>query len=208
MAQVTSGLRAVLSSPIVYSAFQTLMGAKKGRISFVADHVRPFSGMAVLDVGCGPADILAYMPRVDYWGFDISEAYIDKARQTYGDRGRFCCKLLEPRDLEGLPQFDVVLAIGLLHHLDDADALEMLRMAHQALRPQGRLLTVDPCLTPDQNPIARFLVRSDRGQNVREKAGYEALAAGVFPMLNTTIRHQAWIPYTHCIMECTKGCAP
>ena len=204
MAQIINGVRAILSHPRVYSSFQLLMGGHKFRMNFASQLVRPFPGMAILDIGCGPADILAHMPSVGYWGFDISEAYIEKAQKTYENRGRFYCKLLEAQDLENLPKFDVVLAIGLLHHLDDAEACKVLQLAHQALRPQGRLLTVDPCLDSTQNPIARFLIRSDRGQNVRDKAGYESLAGKVFSSFSATVRHQAWIPYTHCIMECTK----
>lgn len=204
MAQTTNGVRAVLSHPRVYSSFQSLMGAHKFRTNFVSQFVRPFSGMAILDIGCGPADILAYLPIVNYWGFDISEGYIAQARNTFGTRGHFHCKQLQVDDLNGLPKFDVALSIGLLHHLDDPVALNVLLLAYQALKPGGRLLTVDPCLDPAQSSIARFLVRNDRGQNVREKSGYEALALGVFKAPKVEVRHQAWIPYTHCIMECEK----
>lgn len=204
MAQVTHGVRAILSHPLVYSAFQSLMGAHKFRTNFVAQFVRPFSGMAILDIGCGPADILAYLPNVEYWGFDISERYIERAGNAFGTRGHFRCKQLEVDDLDELPKFDVALAIGLLHHIDDQVALNVLQLADQALKPGGRLLTVDPCLDPSQSSIARFLVRHDRGQNVRDKGGYEALALSVFKAPNVVVRHQAWIPYTHCIMECQK----
>ncbi|MNV24770.1 hypothetical protein D3C71_1158440 [compost metagenome] len=98
----------------------------------------------------------------------------------------------------------MALAVGLLHHLDDPVALEVLRLAHQALKPGGRLLTVDPCLDPSQNAIARFLVRNDRGQNVRIRTAYENLAAQVFDNVKAEVSNQAWIPYTHCIMECTR----
>ncbi|MDO9224750.1 MAG: class I SAM-dependent methyltransferase [Pseudomonadota bacterium] len=204
MAQITNGVRAVLSHPLLYSSFQSLMGAHKFRTNFVAQFVRPFSGMAILDIGCGPADILAYLPDVDYWGFDISEQYIKKAEDVFGNRGHFHCEQLQANDLERLPKFDVVLAIGLLHHLDDAAALNVLQLAQQALKPFGRLLTVDPCLDRSQGAIARFLVQHDRGQNVRDKSGYEALALSVFNAPKAEMRHQAWIPYTHCIMECEK----
>ena len=203
MAQITTGLRAVLSSPIVYSSFQALMGAHRFRTNFTREFVRPSPGMRLLDIGCGPADILAYLPGVEYWGFDISPAYIAKAKDAFGDRGSFHCKHLEQADLQGLPRFDVVLAIGLLHHLDDPVAHEVLGLARAALKPGGRLLTVDPCLDPSQNPVARFLVRNDRGQNVRTREGYESLAAAVFGRVDAKVRHQAWIPYTHCIMECS-----
>ena len=45
--------------------------------------------MKVLDVGCGPANILAYLPPVDYTGVDLNEKHIAYAREAYGDRGRF-----------------------------------------------------------------------------------------------------------------------
>ena len=204
MAQITHGVRAILSHPFIYSSFQSLMGAHKARQSFVADFVKPFPGMKVLDIGCGPADILAYLSDVDYAGFDISEDYISQARQKFKKRGDFHCKQLEATDLESLPSFDVVFALGLLHHLDDAVAIGVMQLALKALKPGGRLLTIDPCLDPLQNPIAGFLVRRDRGQNVRDKAGYETLARAVFGFSRIEIRHKLWIPYTHCFMECTR----
>lgn len=205
MAQITSGVRAILSHPLVYSSFQALMGARRFRESFVACYVHPTAGMKLLDVGCGPADILAHLPGVEYWGYDISEAYIEKARRTYGARAQFHCQQLREADLAMLPKFDVVLAIGLLHHLDDPVALEVLRLGHAALRPGGRMLTVDPCLDPSQNTVSRLLVTHDRGQNVRTLAGYEELTKGIFRERQVTLRHQAWIPYTHCIMQCTRS---
>ena len=204
MSQITHGVHAILSNPAVYSAFQNLMGAHQGRLRFVENFIRPSTGMKVLDVGCGPADILDYLPNVDYWGYDISEAYIKRADARYGKRGKFHCQELQPADLGQMPSFDVVLAIGLLHHLDDAPAKNVLNLAWQALAPGGRLLTVDPCLDKTQNAIARFLVKNDRGQNVRTREEYTALANSVFDSPRVEVQHQKWIPYTHCFMECTR----
>jgi SAM-dependent methyltransferase len=204
MAQITNGVRSVLSHPLVYSAFQSLMGAHRSRTRFVQEFVRPFPGMKVLDVGCGPADILAYLPGVDYWGFDISPEYIARAQVRFGSRGRFASRLLLASDLVALPAFDVVLAMGVLHHLDDAVAGQVIQLAHHALAAGGRLLTIDPCLDPSQNPVARFLIRRDRGQNVRDRAGYAALAQSAFRQPRVEVRHTLWIPYTHCFLECCK----
>lgn len=204
MAQITHGVRAILSHPFIYTALQSMMGAHQARKRFVANFVKPFPGMKVLDVGCGPADILAYMPDVDYWGFDIDDDYIEQARKKFGARGKFHCKQLQTADLASLPSFDIVLAIGLFHHLDDAVAVEVMQLAAKALKPGGRLLTIDPCFEASQNPIARFLIRSDRGQNVRDKTGYAALADAVFESPRVEVRHTAWIPYTHCFMDCQK----
>lgn len=204
MAQITSGVRAIFSSPLIYSAFQNIMGAHDVRTTLVEEFVRPVSGCAVLDIGCGPADILAHLPDVDYCGFDISDAYIARANKRFGQRGRFFCQTLAQSDVEKMPKVDIVLALGLLHHLDDESAISVLRLASQALKPGGRLLTFDPCFDVEQNIVARFLVGIDRGQNVRTKAGYESIASAVFESPQLEVRHRAWIPYTHCFMECTR----
>lgn len=204
MAQITHGVRAILSHPLVYSTLQSLMGAHSSRKDFVANYVKPSPGMRVLDIGCGPADVLAYLPQVSYSGFDISQDYIDQARNRFGPRGEFHCRQLSVEDLESLLPFDVVFAIGLIHHLDDDEAVGVMQLASRALKPGGRLLTIDPCWDSSQNPVARMLIRGDRGQNVRDKAGYEALANAVFKAPRVEVRHKVWIPYTHCFMECQR----
>ena len=204
MAQITGGIHAVLSLPYVYTAFQSLMGARKGWVRLVDEFVRPVEGMSLLDIGCGPGDVLDYLPQVNYWGFDISEPYIEHATKKFGLKGRFHCKRLSIADLAEMPKFDVVLASGVLHHMDDELALDFLRMAYEALTPGGRLVTVDPCWVSRQNPIARFLIARDRGQNVRTEVGYGRLVATVFANTKITIRHKVWIPYTHCFMECVR----
>lgn len=202
--QITTGVRSILSHPAIYSMFQYLMGAKQGWTTFANNYLRPEKGDVILDIGCGPADILEYLPSVDYWGFDISEQYIARAKLKYGTNGKFYAKPLSINDLNNLPKFDLVIGCGLLHHVDDQLAREIFTLAHKALKPGGRFVTIDPCFTTDQSPIARFLISKDRGQHVRGQLAYQALAEGVFSELKVSIKHKLWIPYTHCIMECTK----
>ena len=59
MAQISTGVRAILSIPAVYSLLQKIMGAHKGRQILVRNYIQPYSGMKILDIGCGTADILA-----------------------------------------------------------------------------------------------------------------------------------------------------
>jgi 2-polyprenyl-3-methyl-5-hydroxy-6-metoxy-1,4-benzoquinol methylase len=188
----------------VYSLFQRMLGASQVRTWFVDEVLRPRTGMRMLDIGCGPADILDHLPAVDYQGYDISEDYIERARGKYGPRGEFHCGELTSTDVAAMPPFDVVLVLGVLHHLDDSGATALLRLASNALRPGGRVITMDPVLEPGQHPIARFLVKRDRGQNVRTRDGYSALACAVFESPIVTVRHKSGIPYTHCVMECTR----
>lgn len=204
MAQVTSGVRAVLSHPAVYETFQRIMGAKRGREWIARDLIRPFPEMRVLDLGCGPAQILGHLPGdVTYVGYDMSPDYIAAAKARFGARGTFRCRLLEEAEASTLEPFDLVMGIGVLHHLDDGTARKFMGLAKAALKPGGRVLTLDPCYAPGQNRIARFLISKDRGQNVRNEAGYRDLAEGTFESVTGAVTHQAWIPYTHWAMECS-----
>lgn len=205
MGQVTSGIRAVLSLPIVYDSLQRLMGASEVRRQLVDEFIRPHSGCRILDVGCGTAEILEFLPRdIEYWGYDISPDYIRAAKDRYGGRGHFNFGPLNEDAIASLPKFNIVLALGALHHLDDEEARRFFVLAHEALHPGGRVITIDPCLASGQNPIARYLIKKDRGQNVRESSAYALLARGVFSDVRGSLRHRHWIPYTHWIMECAK----
>jgi SAM-dependent methyltransferase len=203
MAQITSGIRAMLSSPVIYDALQNVMGAKKARHEFVNEFVKPEAHCRILDVGCGTAEILKYLPdSVEYWGYDISPEYIAAAKLEYGTRGNFICGLLDEAELAKLPKFDRVLGLGLLHHLNDDEAIAFFNLAKRALSTSGRVVTIDPCLAVGQNQIARFLILRDRGQNVRDAQSYVSLVQDSFKDVKGALRHRAWIPYTHWIMEC------
>ena len=203
MAQVTTGIRAMLSHPLVYEALQSLMRADKGRAGIVRDYVRPFPGMRILDLGCGTAEILGSLPTdITYVGYDMSPEYIAAAQKRFAGRGTFNCRLLEQAEVATLEPFDLVLGIGVLHHLDDATARQFMSVASAALKPGGRIYTVDPCYAPGQSPIARFLISRDRGQHVRDVEGYRALPRGLAAEVTGTLAHQAWIPYTRWHMEC------
>jgi len=209
MAQITSGIRAVLSSPRVYDVFQRLMGGHVGRTDFSAHVVRAHPGTRVLDIGCGTGDLLAYLPDgVEYHGWDISASYIEAARARFGSRGAFHSGLVSEADLAGLPPFDVVIASGVLHHLDDDEVRAFARLARRALAGHGRLATIDPVWAPGQHPIARALIARDRGQHVRTPEAYTALLRSVFPDVTGTLRHRRWVPYTHWMMEARQPAPP
>jgi ubiquinone/menaquinone biosynthesis C-methylase UbiE len=204
MSQITHGIRSILSVPIVYSFFQNLMGANKARAKLVSEIIKPKNGMNVLDIGCGPAEILDFLGNVNYWGFDISEAYINQAKAYYGTRAKFYCKYFSEQDVNMLEKIDVVIMIGVLHHLDDSEVFDLLNTIYDVLKIGGRLITLDACYIPNQNPIAKYIISKDRGQNIRKVDEYTNLMKIKFNQTYTTIRHQSWIPYTHCCMVSTK----
>ncbi len=195
-------LRSILSVPIVYTTFSWLVGGSSGRTLLVNEYIRPCCGDRVLDIGCGPGDLVAYLPSgVEYIGFDASSSYIAAAKKRFGKQATFICEQVSTANIK--QSFDIVLALGVLHHLDDAEALQLFSLAQSVLKPKGRLITLDGVYTNDQSSLARWIISKDRGQYVRTKENYVALAHQVFPNSKVSIRHNmSRIPYTHIIMEC------
>jgi cyclopropane fatty-acyl-phospholipid synthase-like methyltransferase len=204
MTQRTSGWRLPLSFPGIYGFCQNLLGGPQPWRKLVETYIRPENGLHILDLGCGPAAILEYLPEsVDYVGVDVSREYIDAARKKYGKRSTFHCMSIESLSNADLRGFDLVMGLGVLHHLGDKEAHNFFAAAAGALNMNGRCLTVEPCLVRGQHPIARLLIRMDRGQNVRASHEYAALAMSFFPNVIQHISHD-WlrVPYTHHMMEC------
>ena len=208
MAQKISGWRSVLSFPGIYRLSQNILGCSSSRYEFVKIYIRPKPSMRILDIGCGPASILKYLPEdINYVGVDLSSEYIQAAKERYGHRGQFYCLAVESIPEKFLGQFDLVMGLSVLHHLDDDQARSFFSMAAKAItqNDKGRCLTVDPCFVAGQHPIARILIRMDRGQNVRTAAEYSTLAKTAFSHVTHAIRHDRLrVPYTHHIMECRQ----
>ena len=200
-------MRSLLERPGVYSLFRRLVGRDSARSVYAREHLRLVPGQRVLDLGCGPGDILQFLPAVDYVGYDINPSYIERARRRFGARGKFLCAPLGPELEVGIQAFDVVIAHGVLHHLDDEAARALFRLARRVLKPGGRLVTFDGCYAAGQPALARLFRSLDRGRHVRGRDAYEALARSAFDEVKSFVRHDLIrIPYTHLIMEC--GTAP
>lgn len=196
--------RRILGIPMVYSLFRKFVGRDSVRRSYAEEYIRARPGQRVLDIGCGPGDMLNYLPKVEYVGFDMDRGYIEAARQRFGTRGTFFCEPVNEGVNVQPTSFDIVIAHGVLHHLDDDEAAALFRIAHTALKPGGRLLTFDGCYADGQGALARFFVSRDRGRHVRHANDYVALARTVFDDVKPSVRHNLIrIPYTHLIMECT-----
>jgi SAM-dependent methyltransferase len=201
--EVSTGLRAVLSHPSIYELWSRLVGGVRARTKIVAEHVRPAPGDEILDLGCGPGELLAHIPAdVQYTGVDLNPLYIARARERYGARAVFHVGDASRLALQD-HRYDLVLAIAVLHHLDDEQAARLIRDAGALLKQSGRFVSLDAVYTQRQNPIARAIIDRDRGRHVRDAEGYAGLARSTFESVQTVVRHDLLrMPYDHCILEC------
>ena len=206
MAEITSGIRRILSQPWAYDAFQSLLGADRSRRRICRDHVHLEPGDVVVDVGCGTGSIIEHLPRgIRYFGFDLSPAYVESARKAHGELGTFSCRDIRTLSTNDIPPCDVAIAIGLLHHLEDDEATGLMMLLHRLLRPGGTLVTVDPAYWVPQSKIAKSLISRDRGRNVRTGEAYRRLVPPDFREARLIRRDDLLnIPYTHAVLECSK----
>ena len=202
MSQLDSGLRKILSIPFIYDLYQTLVGAHKMRRIIVESYLKPVDGQAILDVGCGPGLLLRNIPRgVEYFGFDLNESYVTKARLNFGHRGTFLCQDVTKFVTD--KKFDRIVIVGVLHHLEDNQINTLFSSLPKLLKEDGYAVMIENVYIDNQNPIAKFIISKDRGQNTRTIDGYLALCKKAFPQVQYEIRHDMLhIPFTSIVLKC------
>lgn len=210
MAEIQNGIRHLLSNPTIYNTFQHMVGAYAWRKRTIDRLVRPLlkTGARLIDIGCGTAEILNYLPNdIAYFGFDRNPKYIEAARQRFSSRNAvFECGSVGQGTGSTHEKFDVAIAAGLIHHLDDDDAIAFLQDAKSVLKEDGALILIaDPLFTSGQSALARYIVSKDRGQNVRNLDSYLALYRQVFDFVDAQIDNNPLrIPYTGAAARCSS----
>ena len=207
--QDNSGLTGILSNSYIYEQLQNLVGAKHAQ-NWLADHYWKVSaGQKVVDVGCGSGATLANLRRdITYVGFDVSKDYIAAGQRRFDTRATFIVstaeQLLHTSDPR-LADSDLVLCNGILHHLDDEEVIHVLRLAKQILTDTGRLVCFEPTFLVHQGFLSEWLMRKDRGKNIRLESEWRQLIGSVFKFFQTSIATNLyWVPYIHIIIECRK----
>ena len=135
--------------------------------AFVARLLDTFSDLrdaSVLDLGCGPGDILIKLaltrPDLAITGVDASEPMLALGRVDAAARGvdarlRFVQAWLPSLGPIAAERFDAVISNSLLHHLHEPQVLW--RTIHAAAAPNAPVFIVD-LLRPDDEARARAIV--------------------------------------------------
>ena len=204
----SSGLKFLLANPQVYNFFQDrLLGGWQARQWLAGNVWKLQGGESVVDIGCGAGAVLDHLPRgSDYIGIDVSESYIAAARKKYAGTATFF--LGTPLDFlrqdeSHVNNTDLVLCNGLLHHLSDAEATEVLEISKRLLKPGGRLVCLEATYLARQSRLSKWVVSTDRGQFVRSEQEWKELVSRTFERCSTLILTGLLrIPYTHIVIEC------
>jgi SAM-dependent methyltransferase len=208
MAERTTGIYRLVTIPSLYRAFQTLLGSETARKRLRDRWLPDIVGKRVLEVGCGPGtwvDTLA--DAATYLGIDWNADHIAQAAERFGTdptRRFICGDATDPAVLDDTARFDLVLAFGVLHHIDDAPATDLLSRLAGRVAQGGRIIAVEPVYHTGQHPFAVWMKRRDSGQNIRSEAGYRDLFGDAFSRVKTRLATDFLrAPYSHLLIEAT-----
>ena len=188
----------------VYAKLMNFLLGGNTYTTLVSEYIKPTNGCAVLDVGCGPAAILDFLPSVKYVGLDHNPKYIAAATKKFGAKGTFICAGVDQLNDHGLQTFDRIIILGVMHHLDDQQLTQLMRSLKDRLNRDGVLITFDVAYEDKQNLIAKFLAKNDRGKFVRTKDQYLEFISPTFSVEQADLHHDLLrVPYTHLLTRST-----
>ena len=160
-------------------------------------------GMHVLDLGCGPGNSCRFFHPDGYVGIDTDSSYIVDAKKAFPSHQFHCQDFLTYT--EASDGFDLILGVGLLHHIDDETAIRYLQHARTLLKPGGWLLMFDGTIYKGQSRLSRSVVLSDRGRHIRTPVEYTNLAEiSGFKCFSTVANNLLLIPHSLMILSAQK----
>ena len=201
----------MLAHPLVYSAYQKVIGASAATRWMLRDHWQIKAGSRVLDFGCGPCSTLCHLPdSTEYLGVDIDPSYVEYARhvcRSYSGASFRCESIFDIERDPAIGRFDVILAIGVFHHMDDAEAMRVLYVLAKLCRgPGSRLLCAEPCLLAHQDRCSRFMIEHDRGAFPRTERAWGDLFSSAFSRVDGRIATGLYrIPFVSILSECSHA---
>jgi SAM-dependent methyltransferase len=202
-------LAKVFDNAKLYEVFQFALAKKTFHKIIKNEILKPDDGISsVLDFGCGIGFHSKFFPSAEYLGIEPLASCIAIANKNYADSSTQFI-LGDNSHLKNLnnESYDLVIALGVLHHIDDETFNEFIRETYRILKPGGRLTTLDPVFHPRQTKISEWIVKRDRGAWVRTELEYMGPVEKFFSgKIETKIYSNLnRIPYDHFAMSVTKS---
>jgi 2-polyprenyl-3-methyl-5-hydroxy-6-metoxy-1,4-benzoquinol methylase len=165
----------------------------------------------ILEVGCGFGLFGCYFaalnPDVQYLGYDLNPRRVEMANLAATRLGlqnaSFHCA--NARELSVNEQFDAVMLVDLMHHVDDETKKRLVTMAAGQLTPGGRLIIKDVTTHPSFKigftwALDVLMTRSFDMHYWNENQFHAALqrhfkAIKTYPIVD-------WLPYPHIVYFC------
>ena len=154
--------------------------------------------MKILDIGCGTSGILPFLHshEVQYFGYDFNKNYIENSKKRWSSLGeyRFFHQSVDEVDCSENNTFDIVILLNLFHHLTDNETKEIINKCGTLLKQGGSLISCDPCRFEKMSWFEKFMVKYDRGKNIKSKEEYKHLFNDKFKLKEEVVTYLANIP--------------
>ena len=190
-------IKTILNNPTIYHLSQKIFLADNFRKKLLQKLLTK-KNLDILDIGCGPGNMINYLSFNKYYGFDTDKRYIKYANNKYPGCNFFCEKFTKS-SLKKITKVDVVILFGILHHISDDEFLKLINILKLSLKKNSRIITLDPVYIKKQNKIAKFLIDNDREAFVRNLKGYLDLLKKKGIAFSYKVYNQKIVPYTYIV---------
>jgi SAM-dependent methyltransferase len=181
--------------------------SKKSTIKMIENElIRPINSSRILDFGCGVGHHSKLFEGKHYLGIEPIESCVTAANRFYRrDDIEFRVGDHETLRFYEDATFDLIMAIGVVHHLSDENFKVLTSESCRLLKPGGRFVTIDPVFHSQQRSLSRWVVSKDRGEWVREQTQYLQTLEAFFPsVISKNYSGLLRIPYDHIFVTATK----
>ena len=153
------------SPAVLRLAYRLMAPGQSGAIAAILQtEVTSLPARTLLEVGCGPGT--SVVPGIHYHGIDTESAFLRDPAFKGAKVAEADATLPFRNDV-----FDLVYAVGVLHHLTESQVTQALREFVRVLRPDGNIVVIDNFWpTVRWNLIAYAVRKLDRGKHVRTRS--------------------------------------
>lgn len=129
-----------------------------------------FNNRTVLDFGCGIGSCCSLFSPDSYLGVDRNPKRIDYARK------HFPCHEFLVSSGHSIPlaesSVDYILVMAVIHHMPKEEVPLYLNEFKRLLKPDGRVIVIEPCFFKDWSLRNLLMGFFDRGKHISSEDGY------------------------------------
>lgn len=166
---MTQSMRLFLSYLIIKTITLDYFVIKK----ILRENVSKIKFNKVLDLGCGVGSLCVLYSFKKYLGIDNDLSSIECAKRIHP---KYVFLLGDATALISKKKFDLIMIVGVLHHLSDDQVRKTLKVIDLILTRTGKVIIIE-AIPPifKFNIVGRFLRWMDRGHFVRKVTDYGLL---------------------------------
>ena len=159
---------------ILYRPFQKII-RKKHVYENLNKYIEEKKIKIVYDIGCADSLFLKYNTNsIIYYGYDIEPGFIKKSKEIFNGNTKFNFECISAAKIANLKfeQNSIVLMCGLIHHLNDNDALSLISNINSQ---NAQAFAIDPLRKNGQGFLNKLLISIDRGDYIRNENQYKSI---------------------------------